>query len=44
MSFNDYRAVYNTLDYDNSGCVDFEKFCLINIDRSNDIGRLIEAT
>lgn len=44
MSYNDYRRVYNTLDYDRAGYIDFKKFCLINIDRSNDINRLIDMT
>ena len=42
MPYNDYRTVYNTLNYDNSGYIDFQKFCLINIDKSNDINRLIQ--
>ena len=44
MPYHDYRAVYNTLNYDNSSFIDFQKFCLINIDRSNDIDRLIQMT
>ena len=44
MSFSEYKLVYNTLNYDNSGHIDFQKFCLINIDKSNDVDRLIQMT
>lgn len=44
MPFSDYRKVYNVLNYDDSGIIDFQKFCLINIDRCNDIDRLIQMT
>lgn len=44
MPYDDYRTVYNTLNYDNGGYIDFQKFCLINIDKSNDINKLIELT
>lgn len=27
---NDYRLVFETIDYDNKGVIDFYKFCLIN--------------
>lgn len=44
MSYKDFRSVFNTLNYDSSGYIDFRKFCLINIDKSNDIDRLIRMT
>ena len=44
MPYSDYRTVYNTLNYDNSGYIDFQKFCLINTDKSNDVDRLIRLT
>ena len=44
MGYNDYKTVYHTLDHDQAGYIDFQKFCLINIDRSNDINRLISMT
>jgi len=44
MSFSDYKLVYNTLNYDDTGIIDFQKFCLINIDKSNDVDRLIKMT
>jgi len=37
MPLEDYRIVYDLINYDNAECIDFQKFCLINIDKSNDI-------
>lgn len=42
LSLPDFKMVYDTLDYDKSGKVDFEKFCMLNTDKSTDINRLIE--
>lgn len=44
MPLKDYRLVYDLLNYDNSDCIDFQKFCLINIDKASSIKMLIEDT
>ena len=44
MTLEDYRLVYDLLNYDNAEYIDFQKFCLINIDKSNDIKKLINET
>lgn len=44
MPLSDYRIVYNLINYDNAPYIDFQKFCLINIDKSNDIKKVIEET
>jgi len=41
MSFSEYKLVYNTLNHDKTDIIDFQKFCLINIDKSNDVDRMI---
>ena len=41
MPLEDYHAVYNILNYDNADDIDFSKFCLINIDKSNNINDAI---
>ena len=42
MSLDDFKLIFNTLDYDNNGDIDFLKFCLINTDKHKDIYRAIE--
>ena len=42
LTLEDFKRVYNMIDYDNVGEVDFKKFCLINTDKSNDVKKLIE--
>lgn len=42
MPLEHYRLVYDLLNYDNAKSLDFNKFCLINIDKSNDVKKLIE--
>jgi Ca2+-binding EF-hand superfamily protein len=37
MPLEDYRKVYDTLNYDNGSDIDFDKFCLINTDKANNI-------
>ena len=44
MPLEDYRHVYDLLNYDNAEYINFQKFCLINMDKSNNITSLIEAT
>ena len=41
MPLEDFRLVYDLLNYDNAKYLDFNKFCLINIDKSNDIKQII---
>ena len=33
LRLNDFKLVFNSLDFDQKGVVDFEKFCHLNIDR-----------
>ena len=42
MPLEDYRLLYDSLNYDNGPTLDFNKFCLINTDKSNDIMKSIE--
>lgn len=44
LGIKDSRYVFNTLDYDNEGSVDFKKFCLINTDKNKNIFRQIHET
>lgn len=37
LPIDEFKLVYNRLDYDKQGKVDFKKFCLLNTDRSNDL-------
>lgn len=37
LPIKDYRLVFDVLDYDKKGEVDFRKFCLINTDKSKTI-------
>ena len=42
MPLEDYCTIYDLINYDNADHIDFSKFCLINIDKSNDIQKLID--
>lgn len=42
MPIQDFKAVYNTIDYDGNGGIDFNKFCLLNSDRTKDIFGFID--
>lgn len=37
LSIKDFKYVYDTIDYDGQGQVDFKKFCLLNTDKSKNI-------
>ena len=37
MSINDFRTVFDTLDYSGSGELDFSEFCLLNTDKTNNV-------
>jgi hypothetical protein len=42
LPLDDFKLVYDTLNYDNSDGIDFQKFCLINPDKYTDIFKKIE--
>ena len=42
MPLDDYLLVFNCINYDNTKSIDFNKFCLINIDKSNNVSKMIE--
>ena len=44
MSLSEYKKVFDLINYDNADFINFQKFCLINVDKSNNIFRLIEET
>jgi|LauGreDrversion4_2_1035121.scaffolds.fasta_scaffold194282_3 Ca2+-binding EF-hand superfamily protein len=33
LRLNDFKLIFNSLDFDSKGVVDFDKFCHLNIDR-----------
>ena len=37
LTIQDFKYVYDTIDYDQTGEVDFKKFCLMNVDKSKDV-------
>jgi Ca2+-binding EF-hand superfamily protein len=37
MILKDYKDVYELINFDNDSHIDFQKFCLINIDKGNNI-------
>lgn len=42
MALEDFKLIFNTLDFDQAGEIDFLKFCLINTDKYKDIYRGVE--
>jgi Ca2+-binding EF-hand superfamily protein len=44
MALEEYRKVFKLINFDNAPFINFQKFCLINVDKSNNIFRLIEET
>ena len=42
MALDDFKLIFNVLDYDNQGELDFLKFCLINTDKYKDVFKAIE--
>ena len=42
MALDDFKLIFNVLDYDNQGDIDFLKFCLINTDKHKDVFKAIE--
>ena len=42
MTFEDYRRVFDYIDHDSMGEIDFNKFCLLNTDKnSNYLRKLV---
>ena len=37
-----FKLIYNTIDYDKQGQIDFKKFCLLNTDKSQNVFKQIE--
>lgn len=44
MPYDDYRRVWELLNYDGQKAINFSTFCLINIDRSNNVKQMIQST
>ena len=41
LKLEDCRIIFETLDYDNAGEIDFSKFCLLNTDRKINWAELV---
>ena len=41
MTLDQFKKVWGVLDYDGNDEIDFNEFCLINTDKTNDIHRHI---
>ena len=41
LELEDFKNIFETIDYDHNGEIDFNEFCLLNADRSRDIRDLI---
>ena len=37
MTIADFKTVFDLLDYDANGEIDFSEFCLINTDKTNNV-------
>jgi hypothetical protein len=44
MPYSDYRLVWDLINYDGAKEITFSKFCLINMDKSNNVLDLIKST
>ena len=44
LRLNDFKLVFDSLDYDQKGVVDFDKFCHLNIDRYSIMDLLRKVT
>ena len=40
----DYKLVFEHIDFDNKGTIDFYKFCLINTDKKAELDQLVNLT
>ena len=43
LKLADYRLIFDAIDYDQKGEVNFTKFCLLNTDRKSDLLKLKQA-
>ena len=41
LKIDDYRKMFEAVDYNNEGEIDFTKFCLLNTDRKIDLKELV---
>jgi Ca2+-binding EF-hand superfamily protein len=41
LKMDDYKKIFESIDYDNEGEIDFTKFCLLNTDRKVDLNELV---
>lgn len=41
LKLSDFRLVFEALDYDQDGKIDFQKFCMLNTDRRRDLQLLV---
>ena len=41
LRMDDYRKIFDEIDYDKEGEIGFSKFCLLNTDRRIDIKKLV---
>ena len=37
LKLDDYRLIFEMIDYDGEGSIDFGKFCLLNSDKKHDL-------
>jgi Ca2+-binding EF-hand superfamily protein len=42
LDIEDFSTIFKVLDYDSKGILDFNKFCLLNTDRSLDYRYLVK--
>ena len=41
LKLEDYRRMFESLDYNNEGEIDFTKFCFLNTDKKVDLKELV---
>lgn len=41
LKLDDYRLVFESVDFDKEGEIDFTKFCFLNTDRKVDLKELV---
>ena len=42
LKLDDYKKIFESIDYDNEGEIDFTKFCLLNTDRKVNLAELVK--
>jgi Ca2+-binding EF-hand superfamily protein len=40
LKLEDYRLIFDTIDYDGEGDIDFTKFCYLNTDKKVDLSKM----